>query len=1049
LFAVNAHTGYNETMRSHQGFTIRFHFVLMFCIGLVVLAMTLVTVVIALQAGTRASRETASTLFGHSTVLVQEKLDRLFDDLLELALIGAGMPGASSPVRGNGGAHPDREFMVQLIATHPSLYSVYIGNKDGSFLQVINGSAAANEAMQAPARTAFMLRAISGTGKARTQYWTFLNTRGETLGQRREANPDYLPAQQDWFKGAHAGTGTYLSPPYSFNTIHAPGISAARAIPGTDAVFGADFTLQEIKDFIGGIKVSSGGFLLVYDQDSRLLACSDTAAARLGEETAVLELPGPRAKALFAAARTSRSNLPPDMTGWLTSFATLETGRQEKLAILAAAPVGDFNGPFDSMRRDLLIMSLVTLAIALPVTYLLSRRLTAKLAFMARDADRISRFDFQAELAGHSAISEINQLAGGFDSMKQTIAERNAALDQAMADLKLTLEKQDSTREKLATLVDLGGKLSSLHDINELCEEILHGAMDLTHAVGGSLYLRGELENSNNLEFKIVINKQLVGFDQGGTSGKPVTLKPVPIVLPDGSTNHHHAVADAFNEDKTINIPDAYNYEGHDLSGTRGFDQFTGFRTVSILTVPLKPLGREPIGALQLLNAGDPATGQVIPFSKGIEDLVKALAAQAATALSNQALLEEQARLLEEQARLIEELKALSKATINVIVDAIDAKSPYTGGHNKRVPEIAALLADATRSVAEGPLAGWAARYENIPQQFELATKLHDCGKITTPEYVVDKATKLETIYNRLHEVRTRFEVLLRDARIERHQRVLKGGKKAQAAADAWLAEEEARLQADFAFLAECNLGSESMAPELVERLAAIATRTWTRHFDDTIGISWEENSRIPDEERVPLPATEFLLADKARHRIPRPKDALKRYEKLGFQDPTPDLMYNQGEVYNLGIVKGTLTFEERFKINEHIRQSIVMLTNLTANRPNLGNVVEWAGGHHETLKGTGYPYRRNAETLSIPARILAIADIFEALTAKDRPYKKAKTLSEAVKILFDYKKKSHIDPVLFDLFLSSGVYREYAEKYLDPSQLDEVDVSQYVGKMD
>jgi hypothetical protein len=284
--------------------------------------------------------------------------------------------------------------------------------------------------------------------------------------------------------------------------------------------------------------------------------------------------------------------------------------------------------------------------------------------------------------------------------------------------------------------------------------------------------------------------------------------------------------------------------------------------------------------------------------------------------------------------------------------------------------------------------------------------------------------------------------VLLRDAQIERLERIHERGE-ARETADAWFDARKAQLIDDFAFIADCNLGGEFMAPDRIERVRRIAEQTWLRHFDDRLGLSHEELKRYEDSPLAPLPAPETLLADKPHHLFERPPNKALD-PKHGFKLKVPEYLYNHGEVYNLCIGRGTLTEEERFKINEHIIQTIVMLENMPLP-PNLKRVPEYAGTHHETLIGTGYPRKLQAKDLSVPSRIMAIADIFEALTASDRPYKKAKTLSESIKILSMFKKDQHIDPDLFDLFLRSGVYKAYAEKYLHPDQIDDVDISVYL----
>jgi response regulator RpfG family c-di-GMP phosphodiesterase len=393
-----------------------------------------------------------------------------------------------------------------------------------------------------------------------------------------------------------------------------------------------------------------------------------------------------------------------------------------------------------------------------------------------------------------------------------------------------------------------------------------------------------------------------------------------------------------------------------------------------------------------------------------------------------------------ERTRLLEGQQKQIDSMISLLAGAIDAKSPHTGRHCSRVPELALMLAEAAEACESGPLEEFRFADEKDWREFRAAAWLHDCGKISTPEAVVDKATKLETTCNRIHEIRTRFEVLLRDARIAQLEAQLAGG-------DAQRLQQQydrhaQQLQEDFRFVASCNLGSEGMDPEALERLRQLAGVTWWRHFDDRLGLGWEEASRCT-EPVAPLPAPEPLLADKPRHRIPRPPEELPD-PSWRFTLQAPELLYNQGEIHNLSILRGTLTPEELYKIREHMIHTIVMLESICFP-PAMSRVAAIAGAHHETLTGTGYPRGLVAEQLSVPARILAIADIFEALTASDRPYKLGKTLSEAVGILAGFRDRSHIDPDLFELFLRSGVYLRYAQRFLPAHQIDPVDIHQHL----
>lgn len=313
------------------------------------------------------------------------------------------------------------------------------------------------------------------------------------------------------------------------------------------------------------------------------------------------------------------------------------------------------------------------------------------------------------------------------------------------------------------------------------------------------------------------------------------------------------------------------------------------------------------------------------------------------------------------------------------------------------------------------------------------------------PEYVVDKATKLETIYNRIHEIRTRFEVLHRDATINYYEQLLHYPQNKTQLEDE-LKQKHEKLTSDFEFIANCNIGGEFMEDSSIDRLKEIGKIKWQRNFDNRLGLAHEELKRIENKESF-SPVVENLLQDKTEQIIHRTRKIdLEEYSKFSFKMDIPEYERNLGELYNLSVRKGTLTQEERFKINEHIIMTIKMLENIPFTN-DLKNVPEYAGSHHETMIGTGYPRKLVKEQLSIPARIMAIADIFEALTAADRPYKKAKTLSESIKIMSFMKKDKHIDEDLFDIFLTSGVYKEYANKFLMEEQIDEVDISQYLEK--
>ncbi|CAG0929668.1 MAG: hypothetical protein EFKGCFLK_02045 [Rhodocyclaceae bacterium] len=527
-------------------------------------------------------------------------------------------------------------------------------------------------------------------------------------------------------------------------------------------------------------------------------------------------------------------------------------------------------------------------------------------------------------------------------------------------------------------LNEIGAALSHERDIDRLLEIILVAAKTITHADGGTLYRVTEDERS--LRFEILRNDSL-GIAMGGTSGNPISFPLLPLRTESGEPNNSMVAAYAAIHQETVNIADAYQAEGFDFSGTRKFDERTGYRSQSFLTVPMKNHENAVIGVLQLINATDPDSGRVTPFSAADQRLAESLASQAAIALTNR--------------QLIIQLEKLFESFIQLINVAIDEKSPYTGGHCERVPVLTMMLAEAVNETKNGPLADFGMsdkdRYE-----LKIAGLLHDCGKVTTPVHVVDKATKLQTLFDRIHLVDTRFEVLKRDARIAMLEARLAlreaRDARAESALETDLARQLRQIESDRDFLRRANVGSEAMTAEDQERVSRIGK-----------GYRWAD---------VDGRQSSFLSED---------------------------------ELENLGIRAGTLTQKERETINYHIVATIKMLEQLPWPK-HLKNVPEYAGGHHERMDGKGYPKGLRREQMSVQARVMGIADIFEALTARDRPYKPGKTLSESLDILGRFKLNGHIDPDLFDVFVRQKVYLKYAERFLDPEQIDEVDEANIPG---
>lgn len=525
----------------------------------------------------------------------------------------------------------------------------------------------------------------------------------------------------------------------------------------------------------------------------------------------------------------------------------------------------------------------------------------------------------------------------------------------------------------LQHLIDISISLSVERNTTRLLERILTSAQTLTQADGGTIY---SVTADKSLKFETLINNSL-NLYMGGSSGVPIPFPSIPIYK-DGQVNQHAIVAIAAAQGEMIHIPDAYACQQYDLSAARSMDLRTGYHTQSVLTVPMKNHEGELNGVLQLINTTE--DGKVGAFSTGQMELVRSLASLAAVAMTNK--------------QLIEDMEELFQGIARLIAKAIDEKSPYTGGHCKRVPELTMMLANATHQYNSGPLADFKLT-EADRHELSVAGWLHDCGKIATPEHVMDKASKLQTIFDRIELVDAKIEIAKRDFELsltgplylashqQDHDQV--------ALLQQQLAQGLAALDAQREFFRKANIGSEFMHKEDQQKVADCGRQV-------QICIAGKEQNLLSDNE-----------------------------------------------IYNLSIARGTLTPEERQIINRHMDITVDMLESLPFPK-HLQRVPEFACGHHEKMDGTGYPRGLKKDQMSVPARMMAIADIFEALTASDRPYKDGKPLSECLAIMGRMRENQHIDPDLFDIFIDQKVYLQYAEQFLKPGQLDEIDHSRIPG---
>lgn len=886
----------------------------------------------------------------------------------------------------------DLPTFARALEQDPALTAVYVGYGDGSFFLVrALRDDATRAAVRAPPDARFAVQSVERRSDTPGADVRFLYFRDDLAPIQVADRSDFTfdPRTRGWYRAAITRDGPVLIGPYAFFTTREPGITYARRANAEQVVVGADITLASLSRLLARQRVTPSSALLLVTADGSVVARNDGSTASradaAGDRLPLLaELPLAVAPALAQHVASGvferRFEFTATGRGWIGNVARAAEGAGTPLYLVVASPVDELMADANRMRDRSLLVTVALLAIAAALAWLVASRVSRTLRRLAADADRIQSLDFGDTPRAHSIVGEIDRL------------------DAAMR----------TGRTSVRRFLEITSALAAERHVDRLVERVLVETIALARADAGAIHLVDRTQ-------RMLEPAQYVR--NAGTS--PPSIQPIALAT---DSQNPQPIARAALERKTVltelSPDDVAHREWLGPEAAR-----IGDGALALLAIPLHDRAGDVIGVLTLLSARVRAAEvrpQIVAFIEKISGV-------AAIALETQ--------------RLVAEQKALLEAFIALVAAAIDAKSPYTGGHCQRVPDLTKMLAQAACDAQNGPFRDFRLNDDEW-EAVRIASWLHDCGKVTTPEYVVDKATKLETLYDRIHEVRMRFEVLKRDAEIAHWKARCAGGDEAQLA-DALAAEWRA-LDEDFAFVASCNEGGESMDRERRERILRIAGRTWQRTLDDRLGTSWEERARRGVEAKQPLPATEPLLCDAPHHVVERTAaERMPESNRWGFKLDVPEHRYNRGEIHSLLVTRGTLTDEERYKINDHIVQTIVMLDKLPFPR-HLAQVPEIAGGHHERMDGRGYPRRLRREEMSPVARMMAIADIFEALTAVDRPYKKGKTLSEAIGIMARMRDERHIDADLFDLFLTSGVFRRYAERYLRPEQIDAIDVAAF-----
>ena len=955
------------------------------------------------------------------------------------------------------------QLFSDIMQNNRLFYAIYLGLENGDFYEVVNlnSSNTARRQLKATPEDRWIVIKVSGKGDKRKRTFEYYNA-DMTLRVSHQEPSDYDPRIRPWYTNATLDS-VFKTDPYLFQHLQAPGQSYSKRLPGANAVLAVDITLSSLAGFLKAQSHNSGSEIYLFKPSGELISSNLSRPAlesipyvppiELTDEESLFlqsigklrvsnELDWPPIDYAVSAQPQGYSvdlvRMIAQMTGMQIEFVNgyrwqqlVTLFDQGELDILQPVFANDFNRKLGTLSDSFLQLpyAIATRPGQSSITSI--AQLNNKIIALPNSWSIIKvlekRYPEIQILPVATPIAALNAVRDGkaFATLDSAPVLHYTADHYYLDDLQF----HENINAQADNIPD------QMHFLTRANHPLLNGILNKA------------LANIKDHHTRELRKKWFLTPGKQATA-QPKTTVPYPeLITPaTGLMNHlyeiplnghqHFIYKSALNPEKPDSDLFAVIINSNELLAP-SISRVT--YSVAITTVCLlillpfiwlfaAPIVR-PIKRLAIENNRikdrqydavefhDSSIIEIFELSRSIVDM-------AATIKQHE-----------------EAQKALMESLIQLIAQAIDEKSPYTAGHCARVPELALMITKVAEASNTPPFDTFRFKNDDEYRAFRIGAWLHDCGKITTPEHIVDKGTKLETIYNRIHEIRTRFEVLWRDAEIQ-YLYAVKDQPQQEPQLRQKLENKRQQLQEDFDFIARLNQGGEGITLEQTQRLDELAMTTWQRHFDDRIGLSPVESLRYSDQPK-PLPATEPLLADKPQHVIEH--QSPKTYpEHLQINMEIPEHLYNLGEVYNLSIARGTLSKEDRFKIQEHMIGTIRMLDALPFP-PELSKVPQYASTHHETLKGSGYPRKLKGQQLSIPERIMAIADIFEALTAADRPYKTPKKVSESIAILYRMVENGDIDRDVFELFLSSGVYQDYSERYLQPEQQDSVPIEKYI----
>ncbi|WP_418113117.1 HD domain-containing phosphohydrolase [Vibrio scophthalmi] len=951
-----------------------------------------------------------------------------------------------------------RDIFVQVLKDNPLFYSLYYGNNTEDFYQIINleSSPIVRERIDAVDQDRWVIIKIKGSGAERirtTEYYSDSLKRTRIVSQ----HSNYFPSQRPWYHSATQST-VYKTDPYLFKHLKITG--QTYSIRSKNSVIGVDIVLSSLSSKISsdakGIYGGDGVEAFLFNHNGEVIASNLT-------QNATTSIPNGVPMKLTDDQIRNVQYAPP-----------LKVSNQNNWGPYDFAQAGEPKGySIDQLK----IVSQMTGLQFEFVNGFTTQDLTNK--FNQGELDIIHSLTAKHPLNGSGksvkmytaplgvAMRQEGRLPTTVVELQQGVIAviEGRGIEQVLHNLAPSLNITPVVRFEQEKALLLEGKVDFVVDSSFALNE-------MKGAANSDAITVGNLNDLNHIPFHLYASKEqahlLPMIEQAIKQFTPLQKRALELKWLDDSVSKAGFLP--YPELFNLSLQQAQHNQMISAESGERFLYVTpvsnsGAQEYFAVVVPTNVITKQVVERLVTsISITICAMLILLPiawiFGSPIVQPISHLRRETLRIKQRQF---SQVRLVDTRIKEVHELslsmvdmaseierhakerEAFIDAFICLIAQAIDDKSPYTAGHCNRVPELGMMLAKIAEDTDTGKYKDFRFNNDDERREFRIAAWLHDCGKITTPEHVVDKGTKLEANYNRIHEVRTRFEVLWRDAEIE-YLRSLLDESIDKASAFEKLHNRQSELKQDFEFVAKANVGGEFMSEDKIERVKSIAQQTWLRHFDNRLGLSpFEELSKVPPQGS--LPVKENLLADKPEHIIHRVRQ-IEFEEKHGIQMEVPEHQYNYGEVYNLTISRGTLTPEDRFKINEHMISGIKMLEALPFP-PELSNVPRFASTHHETMDGRGYPRKLRAADLSIPERILVIADIFEALTAADRPYKKAKPFSVAIDIMHKMALDKHIDEDLFLLFLTSGGFQQYAEQFLPAKQIDYVDVAKYIKRPD